>query len=211
MKEKGAAVFILSPPGQPDRGGTGFVVRGFSGKSYTLTNSHVCAGAREGVMEARKWGAQRGARLRVLDVSDTSDLCLLETVGASEPLRLGYELEANQPVVVIGHPHLQPLTPSAGVALERDTTSMYVDLAPSECTGPAKKIETVDTIFGSQSVCVFTLRSMLTSAVIYPGNSGSPVLDSDGLVVGVVFAGDRRSNYGVIIPLEDVADFLSVY
>lgn len=50
------------------------------------------------------------------------------------------------------------------------------------------------------------------TATVLPGNSGSPVLNSKGKLVGVVYAsGGEIDNRALIVPLEDIKDFLSKY
>lgn len=46
------------------------------------------------------------------------------------------------------------------------------------------------------------------SAIGYPGNSGSPVVDKYGRVIGVLFAGTRYHTESMIVPLEYVRNFL---
>lgn len=60
---------------------------------------------------------------------------------------------------------------------------------------------------------VWTLgeESVDTNLVIYPGASGSPVLNVYGNVVGVIFAGDKRSWWGYYVPLKQLKDLLRPY
>lgn len=46
------------------------------------------------------------------------------------------------------------------------------------------------------------------TAVAYPGNSGSPVLDKYGNVVGILVAGLQTTTRNVTVPIEDVSGFL---
>jgi S1-C subfamily serine protease len=60
-------------------------------------------------------------------------------------------------------------------------------------------------------VCVQDIVSIETNIVIFGGSSGSPVVDFFGRLVGVVFAGDNRTNYGYLVPIRYITDFLSAY
>lgn len=49
---------------------------------------------------------------------------------------------------------------------------------------------------------------IMISAPVYKGNSGSPVIDRDGEVIGVVFAKSTEKPIGYAIPIEQVLDKL---
>jgi len=160
-------------------GGTGFEVIAPSGKIYTLTNRHVCeALANNAVVDHRL------VPLRIIDISNKTDLCLLEPLTGREALTVSQTpIMPHEDIFVWGYGHLQPLTRSLGeyVGPYSDTV-LYVE-HPDYCT-----------------------------AHILPGNSGSPVLNSEGDVIGVVFAsGAIIDNRALCVPLKDIQEFLSVY
>jgi V8-like Glu-specific endopeptidase len=57
--------------------------------------------------------------------------------------------------------------------------------------------------------CIEIFVSSAISSPIYGGNSGSPVVNKWGNVIGVVFAGNRTQvNDAYMVPLSYVKDFL---
>jgi V8-like Glu-specific endopeptidase len=58
------------------------------------------------------------------------------------------------------------------------------------------------------AACIAHIYAATSSIQIYPGNSGSPVMNSSGDVVGIIFAGDNRTNYGSYVPVFKIREFL---
>jgi S1-C subfamily serine protease len=84
-------------------------------------------------------------------------------------------------------------------------------LEPSECTGPGSEWKHIDGGFFSSDVCVRSYDAWETSAATYPGNSGSPMMNRDGEVIGVIFAADGETNRGFVIPLDVLKNFVRIY
>jgi hypothetical protein len=92
-------------------------------------------------------------------------------------------------------------------------------LPPAEegkCDLPKNKIVVipVPALIGGGEIkaCIVrTEAAYMTSIVIYSGNSGSPMVDFWGRVVGVAFASDNRDHYGDIVSLDDLETFLAKY
>ncbi len=129
-----------------------------------LTNAHVVAGA-ERVVVRRPDGTSRDAVVVAFDPD--RDLAVLEIADlGQDPLPLGTP-EPGTPGVVIGYPGGQNTPRVAPVRVEQRRTALGRD------------------IYGSST----TQREVLfLSATLQQGDSGSPVVDTAGSVVGIVFA-----------------------
>ncbi len=205
-------IVVLNGPSRPNSGGTGFELQGPSGRTYTVTNRHVCGLAENGIMSAQSKYTQRTTLLRILEISKDHDLCILEGI----PNVTGYKVAATpahnyEAVYAIGHPHLAPNTYSSGLVRERTPIELLADIKDmKDCVGKLKIREVPVFIFVIQ-VCIEEVDSISTSMVIYPGNSGSPVFNDDNYVVGVVFAGSNEDHYGFYVPYEYLTQLLANY
>jgi putative serine protease PepD len=139
--------------------GSGFV---FDDDGHIVTNQHVVEGASS--ISVRFWdGSTRTARLVGTDPS--TDLAVIKVNASAsflEPLRLGdsSEVEVGDGVVAMGSPF----------GLEGTVTSGIVSALHRQMTAPNN----------------FTITdSIQTDAAINHGNSGGPLLDQEGRVIGV--------------------------
>lgn len=218
-------------------GGTGFAFQAPSGESYIITNSHVCDSvlAQTNIPNTVLVVNDEGAMpRRVLAISGESDLCLIEGIPGVTGLSLGSEASVGEIVASIGHPLLRPLTISRGEVIAKEdieilsyvlpTGNIMLDAAlnarAGKCDLPKNRlIEEEITIMGPDGLtnikvrlCInITKDAIATSMVIYPGNSGSPMVNFWGNIVGVMFAGDQRSNYGDAVSLQDLKNFIARY
>lgn len=153
--------------------GTGWVVS--SGR--IVTNAHVVAGASRLQVE---WGTET-LPARVVLFDPDRDLAVLSVDDLDAPaLRLGSELERGQSAVVPGYPLDGPYT---------------VVSARVRATLSARGYD----IYSAGKV-VREIYSLNTT--VRPGNSGGPLLDTQGRVVGVVFARsleDDRTGYALTL------------
>lgn len=193
-------------------GGTGFQVRGPSGHKYVMTNEHICQlGAKEGQLLAT---TERGDRyhLRIIKISETADLCLLEAAPGLPALSIARESYAGQYVMVIGHPYLNPTEIAAGVLLGLVPITVGEIVGPNDkCNRYGERLEVEQSRYGTRRLCLRTLMAFHTNVHVYPGNSGSPTLDLQGRVVGVAFATSLATYWGSLVPLMDVQDFMVGY
>lgn len=140
--------------------GTGFVVA----TDRVVTNAHVVAGVDQPIVEAPNGQTLEG---RVVYLDPADDLAVVAIDGLqSPPLALSSALPVGSDAVVEGYPFGGPLTTSAAEVL-------------------AVSLEQLPDIYGNTRNPreVYTL-----AALVQPGNSGGPLLATDGEVAGVVFA-----------------------
>ena len=140
---------------------------GFPVDAHTIiTNRHVLAGA--AVLELNTWdGTSLDANV---DESSTARLVDIGVTTVAESLpavaRLGPDPKPGQQVTAVGYPLGGPLTLSRGkVVRYLDATTLPLGVA-------------------------FAGQVMEVSSRIKHGNSGGPLLDRRGRVVGVIFAGE---------------------
>jgi S1-C subfamily serine protease len=143
-----------------NQSGTGFVVA----TDRIVTNAHVVAGVPEPVVEAPNGQALDG---RVVYFDPDGDLAVVAVAGLdAAPLDLSGPLAVGDEAVVDGYPFGGPFS-----------------------TGPAQVLavstEQIADIYGTGS----SPREVYSLAArVNPGNSGGPLLTTDGDVAGVVFA-----------------------
>lgn len=154
-------VLASEPRCGTDSEGSGFVVA----PERVVTNAHVVAGSSTTAVQVGGEGQAYPARLVVYDPE--SDLAVLAVPGLpAAPLTLGGELAAGDPAVVAGFPQNGPYDVQSA-RVRQVLTARGTDIYHSR---------TVERE-------IYSLRGVVRS-----GNSGGPLLDDTGRVVGVVFA-----------------------
>jgi len=162
-----------APDGRgPRRGvGSGFLV---SPEGHVITNHHVVQGVRS--VEVRLHDGRRLAA-RVLGSDARTDLAVLKIDGVADlpVMRLGDSdgLQVGELVMALGNPF----------GLEQSVTLGIVSRKPvrSGVAGPG-------------------FQFILTDAAVNPGNSGGPLVNMAGEVVGVNSAATSRGSIGFAIP-----------
>ncbi len=145
--------------------GSGFVYA----PDRVMTNAHVVAGVSDPVVDVN--GTSVPAH--VVYYNPQIDVAVLAVpTGSARPLRFGTDPAAGDGVAILGFPQNGPYDAQAG--------RVRAD----------QRLRSPD-IYGGGTVIreVLSLRGL-----IRPGNSGGPVLDSGGHVVGVVFAASVTSD-----------------
>jgi len=193
-------------------GGTSFVVKA-GDKNVLLTNQHICRHSTDGTLaleQVRPEGEPLTAVVNIQEMSIEYDLCVATAPPNVNPLTLdNYTVTYPLRGVVWGHPKLGPLTRSEGVIVGEEVIQMMTGFGASEaeCAG-----DLFDPGFPPffPGVCYRRHLSAESTIKIQPGNSGSPVFNDRGYVVGVVFAGQTATGNASIIPLKSIKTFLGV-
>jgi S1-C subfamily serine protease len=138
--------------------GSGFVI---DDQGYILTNAHVVEGASK--VTVQLGDTTMGARVVGSDTSADIAVLKVNTAGAKlHPLALGdtSSVQVGDPVVAIGNPF----------GLDRTVTTGIVSALQREIQAPNG----------------VTIKHVIqTDAAVNPGNSGGPLIDSSGRVIGI--------------------------
>ena len=234
-------------------GGTGFHVKSKSGKTYLVTNRHVCDAAKKSdYMYAAVRGTTSYHRVKIIEKYGKSDLCLVEPIDGVDGLNIGSIPRVGQYVAAIGHPNLQPRTFTEGEVVGTELFTFPIgivgkDITEEDCnrpnnfkrdywvnpsemyeymfkkmlensaydTGLSKELNKFSNPSPSRpqkiSMCFTQNVALVTTAMIYHGSSGSPVLDFAGNVVGVMYSINNDKVWGRAITLLDLNDLLDKY
>lgn len=198
--------------------GTGSIVKLPSGKNAILTNAHVCALKNDhDELDIISPLYDRPIRKKIIEISNFTDLCLIEPIEGISGLTLGQTLSIGDEVYTQGHPMGMDETMSQGDIVSEDWIQIPEKeiTTPEEeasCNKPKNQVLTVPGWFGTmEKLCMVNVLAYSSTVPTFPGNSGSPMFDWRGRMIGVVFAGSRATNWGFMINLEDVKKFIASY
>lgn len=189
-------------------GGTGVVIGISESLRTILTNKHVC----ELTLKGGLVKTNDGGRYLVTGVSAHSehDLCLI-TVASR--LKAKATIAKNAPkmfkgATVSGHPSLLPNVLTQGHFSGKKIIDVFKGVR--DCT-----TEELEDPIGA-AICMFfngmpsiqTSESILVTATIMPGSSGSAVYNEDKELSALVFAGQGELGYAFAVPFEYIEAFL---
>ncbi|WP_309080982.1 MarP family serine protease [Zhihengliuella sp.] len=157
--------------------GSGFAIA----EDRILTNAHVVAGVTEPVVTTRDG---RALPATVTHFDPDRDLAVLDVDGLDlQPIPVGEDLATGDPAVFMGHPAGGPFR-----ALSATVQSL--------------RSVAVQDIYGGEPA---PLSIYQLGAAIEQGNSGGPLVDDQGRLVGVVFAkAVGADDVGYALALEEV-------
>lgn len=192
--------------------GTAFEIKAASGKVYTITNAHVCDLGYDGkILVEDKLHSRRFIPKRILEVYADNDLCLIEGMENYPALEIAESVESSQHIWAVGYPMGEGLNISEGRIKGFGVVQVSADKPLNECKGLREHIVNIPTFFGDIPMCLIDRDAIQTDMLIYPGNSGSPMTNDDGEVVGVVFASNNLTHWGDSVPLTDIIKLLKAY
>lgn len=162
------------------REGSGFVYA----SEHVMTNAHVVAGIDEPTVRVGGTGRTYEARVVLFDAD--KDVAVLDVPGLEAPV-LPFDTSATRgdAAVVAGYPQ------DGGLDLQAATVANKIQARGQN-------------IYGSEIVTreIYSIRS-----TVLPGNSGGPLLTTDGKVYGVVFARSTSdAETGYVLTADEVAD-----
>jgi S1-C subfamily serine protease len=163
--------------------GTGFIIA----NERVITNAHVVAGVKEPVITLSNSQIQLGGR--VIAIDRKKDIAIIFVPGLTgEKLTFIGPVTPNEVGFVVGYPNGGKLRTSA-VSVSAEFESLGTDI---DGNGEARRAVIV---FGGD---------------VKPGNSGGPLLNNQGQVLGVVFAADEQNkNTGYALAPSEVAKLIS--
>jgi S1-C subfamily serine protease/regulation of enolase protein 1 (concanavalin A-like superfamily) len=186
----------------PTASGSGFVIRTDGTTGYIVTNDHVVAGSREGKSSAARPAvrvyfrsgtkSETTAEAEVVAAAPERDLALLKVTDVAnlpEPIALDARAEPFETMTVytFGFPFGERL------ALGRGNPPVNVG------RGQVSSVRRDDRD---------RLTSVLLDGALNPGNSGGPVVDAKGRLVGVAKATIRGANIGFAIAVPELLAML---
>ncbi|WP_428268570.1 S1C family serine protease [Haliangium sp.] len=185
VKDGPAAIYPGSPGADDVSLGSGFVVMREGSRAHILTNAHILEQADE-IRVALAGGAEVPAVILGRDAQLDVALLSIETNAPLTVARLGdsTNLRVGERVVALGNPFGLEVTASAGIISSVDGAAGEIprELAPAH------------------------YRSFLiTDAAIHAGNSGGPLVDVAGRVIGLNVATDPRGGaLGFAVPISRI-------
>ncbi|BBC37097.1 putative serine protease [Streptomyces graminofaciens] len=176
---KRSTVKIEGVSGTQGREGSGFVYS----SEHVMTNAHVVAGIDDPTVRVGGVGKTYEARVVLFDPD--KDVAVLYVPGLRAPV-ISFDDSASRgdAAVVAGYPE------DGGLDLQAATVASRID-----ATG--RNIYNTDSVTRE----IYSIRS-----TVRPGNSGGPLLTTDGRVYGVVFARSTSdAETGYVLTVEEVA------
>lgn len=192
-------------------GGTGFLINTPANNTYLITNAHVCYNAiHDGQMLAFNDRYRDTTTVFILKTDYYNDLCLLSWPRRSSGLQLAANI-VDKNVSVYGFPLLESFKQTTGILL--GIQSFYIAYTVTADWSVAATCQIVPNrqlvLWWSQGRlmwhCLGNFTGFALTAPIEVGSSGSPIIDRNGKVLGIIVGRNTqtRTSYG--------ATYLQIY
>lgn len=185
--------------------GSGFTYKGRKGDEYLITNWHVCNAANwHGVMTGN---FESGEILRgpIIKADGLADLCASKIKPGHKTLKMAKTLVHGQSIFTRGYPY-HILSESSGkyIGVEKWVFTYPIEEVGVCFSGSYPAFNGNGVVVG----CTAPYVDNLTTLYSRPGSSGSPVVDSNGDLVGVMSSWMSDRDAGGMVKFEVVKEFL---
>lgn len=199
--------------------GTGFVTQRGDGREVVVTNSHVCVNDGSHPMTNGEplvvLRTDDGRDLTVLAYDPVNDLCALSiprTQIKEKPLKLAESAISDGEVIFIyGHPSGGTAALRSGQFLNEMTIIYPIgDRGLVVKNFPKVKCTDLPGMYAavSELECIVTRKTTASELTVLPGNSGSPLFNKWGNVVGVLWGYNPSTRMAMGVTLEALKKFL---
>jgi len=184
---------------EENTGGTGVILNSYPSHSIILTNRHICNGILQGGYVHSVFGKHL---VKAVRLSTMHDLCLVLVIkNLKYSITVARTSDVNDTISITGHPFLMPRQTIKG----KITGYMIIKLMTGmrECTKEEMNNYPLFCLMNGGVPVYSDFEATTTSAIIAPGNSGSPVFNEKGQLTAMVFAGVTNGlSFGFLVPLE---------
>lgn len=195
-------------------GATAFLVEAPSGKTYVLTNRHVCQNDSKSAAVGLLDSDGKRHPMKIIEMSKIYDLCLVEAPKGKSGIKVSKNISVGETIFYLGFPRGQDATITYGDVVGHDVVTITLGYIPytiskKDClSSKDTSVQPLEYQGLKFHVCYMTHKALVSTLFIYGGASGSPVLNKYHELVGVVYSAPQDGGWGWAMPLSAIKDFL---